>query len=94
MKTGLALFALLIPFLSTPNDASSLVDVIYPPVVNGSGRTPLYFSLIQSFSGQYISAYSLPGLEMALDFINGDDTLLPGYSLHFVLTEAAVNHYL
>ena len=66
--------------------------VIHPPVQNGSDApTPLYFSLIQSFSGQYVSGYSLPGLEMALDFINQDPTMLPGYTLHYVFSDAAVN---
>jgi gamma-aminobutyric acid type B receptor len=62
----------------------------YPPENNDS-RVPLYFSLIQSFSGQYISSYSLPGLQLALDLINEDETLLPGYSLHFVITDTPCN---
>jgi hypothetical protein len=61
----------------------------YPPEDSDS-RVPLYFSLIQSFSGQYISSYSLPGLQLALDLINEDETLLPGYSLHFVITDTEV----
>jgi gamma-aminobutyric acid type B receptor len=62
----------------------------YPPEDSDS-RVPLYFSLIQSFSGQYISSYSLPGLQLALDLINEDETLLPGYSLHFVITDTECN---
>lgn len=67
------------------------LEAPYPPLNSSDSRTPLYFSLIQSFSGQYISAYSLPGLQMALDFINEDETLLPGYSLHFIFTDAPVS---
>ena len=62
----------------------------YPPPFNDS-RVPLYFSLIQSFSGQYISSYSLPGLQLALDLINDDPEVLPGYSLHFVLIDTLVS---
>ena len=71
--------------------APSLEEVRYPPVDESDGRTPLYFSLIQSFSGQYISAYSLVGLELALDLINNDTALIPGYSLHYVFTDAPVS---
>ena len=71
--------------------APSLEEIRYPPVDESDGRTPLYFSLIQSFSGQYISAYSLVGLELALDLINKDPVLLPGYSLHYVFTDAPVS---
>ena len=88
---GNLLLVSLLSLLASNAASPGLVDVIYPPVENGpDARTPLYFSLIQSFSGQYISVYSLPGLHMALDFINQDNTLLPGYSLHYVFTDAAV----
>ena len=68
----------------------SLRDIIYPPLNASDTRTPLYFSLIQSF-GQYISLHSMVGLEVALDFINADENLLPGYSLHYVFTAALVS---
>ena len=73
--------------------ATAAYDVEQPYPQRDS-RVPLYFSLIQSFSGQYISAYSLPGLQLALDLINNDTTLLPGYSLHFIFTDAPVSRYL
>ena len=65
-------------------------EIIYPPVNSSDTRTPLYFSLIQSF-GQYISLHSMVGLQVALDFINADENLLPGYSLHYVFTAALVS---
>ena len=71
--------------------ASALTDIIYPPVNEIDGKTELYFALIQSFSGQYVSAHSVVGLQLALDLINGDETLLPGYSLHYVFTDAPVS---
>ena len=75
-------------------ETSSISEVIYPQVNDSDGRTPLYFSLIQSFSsGPYISAYSMPGLQLALDLINNDSSLLPGYSLHYVFTDTPVSIY-
>ena len=73
------------------NGETPEIELPYPPINTSDSRTPLYFSLIQSFSGQYISALSLPGLQLALDLINDDDSLLPGYSLHYVFTDAPVS---
>ena len=69
---------------------------IYPPVDESDTRTPLYFALLQSFGGQYNGSGSVAGLQVALDRINSDPTLLPGYSLHYTLTDSQVrhNHYL
>jgi gamma-aminobutyric acid type B receptor len=95
MRTEIGATFVALALLALPSRGSassiidSLTDVIYPPVSDGDGRTPLYFSLIQSFTGQYISANSVPGLQMALDFINDNETLLPGYRLHYVFTDAA-----
>ena len=70
-----------------------LEEIRYPPVNASDGRTPLYFSLIQSLTeGQYVSGPSMVGLQLALDLINADETLLPGYSLHYVLTDASVSY--
>ena len=70
---------------------SALTQIIHPPVNDSDEPTPLYFSLIQSFSSQYVSAHSVVGLELALDFTNADETLLPGYSLHYVFTDAPIS---
>ena len=76
-------------------DASVQVqDYIYPPVNESESCRHLYFSLIQSFSGQYVSAYSITGLELALDQINAHPNLLPGYCLHYVFTDAPVSAFL
>ena len=63
---------------------------IYPPVDENDTRTPLYFALEQSFGGQYNGSGSVAGLQVALDRINNDPTLLPGYSLHYTLTDSQV----
>jgi len=33
----------------------------------------------------------IPGLMVALDEINSDSTILPGYSLHYTLSDTAVS---
>ena len=54
--------------------------------------TPLYIGLMQSFGGTYDSSGSIPGVELALDTINRDETLLPGYTLHYVLRDSFVSY--
>ena len=63
---------------------------IYPPVDENDTRTPLYFALLQSFGGQYNGSGAVAGLQVALDRINSDPTLLPGYTLHYTLTDTQV----
>ena len=64
---------------------------IYPPVdQNDTTRTPLYFALLQSFGSELNGSGSVAGLQVALDRINSDPTLLPGYSLHYTLTDSQV----
>jgi len=64
---------------------------VYPAVEDApNGTTPLYFALMQSFSGAYASAGGIPGLMVALDEINSNSTVLPGYSLHYTLSDNAV----
>ena len=83
------LCALLLVFQRASHAIKLDGEITYPNVTDD--RTPLYFSLIQSSSGQYISYYSMPGLQLALDLINNDSSLLPGYSLHFVHTDTPVS---
>ena len=64
---------------------------VYPDLEDvQNGTTPLYFALMQSFSGGYVSAGGIPGLMVALDEINNNSTVLPGYSLHYTLSDDAV----
>ena len=65
---------------------------IYPPVDESDRRTPLYFALLQSFGSEYNGSGSVAGLQVALDRINNDTTLLPGYSLHYTLTDSQVKY--
>ena len=65
---------------------------VYPNLEDvQNGTTPLYFALMQSFSGGYVSAGGIPGLMVALDEINNSSNVLPGYSLHYTLTDNAVS---
>ena len=64
---------------------------IYPPVNESDGRMPLYFALMLSFGGDYTSIGALPAVQIALDYINSQPSILPGYSLHYTLTDSQVH---
>lgn len=67
---------------------------VYPDPRNPEvlrGRTPLYFSLIQAMTGPLATNGTVAGVKVALDRINNDSSLLPGYSLHYTLGDARVN---
>lgn len=71
---------------------------VYPPPdppVNEAAGGPrsLYFALMMSFGGEYKSSGAIPGVQVALDKINNDSTLLPGYKLHYTLTDSQVRAY-
>lgn len=52
---------------------------------------PLYVALLMSFGGSYISSGVIPDVQVALDQINSDPTILPGYSLHYTLMDSQVS---
>ena len=54
------------------------------------GLKSLYFALMMSFGGDFRSSGAIPGVQVALDQINSDPTLLPGYQLHYTLTDSQV----
>jgi len=60
------------------------------PETSSSGTCPLFFGLLSSFGGIYRSSGCIPGVKMALDEINRDPSLLPGYSLHYTLKDSQV----
>ena len=67
---------------------------VYPPdptLTNYSDeRTTLYFGLMQSFGGDYDGSGSIAGVHVALDLINRDASLLPGYRLHYTSMDSQV----
>ena len=68
---------------------------IYPELTESGSKfnnhsVPLYFGLMLSLSGDDQSSGALAGVQAALDDINSRDDLLPGYSLHYTLTDSKV----
>ena len=68
---------------------------IYPELTEYASNinnhsSPLYFGLMLSLSGDDQSSGALAGVQAALDEINSRDDLLPGYSLHYTLTDSKV----
>ena len=64
----------------------------YPPLESKpDGPTPIVFGLIVSFGGSFNSSGAVPGVRVALDQINNATNLLPGYSLHYALTDSQVH---
>ena len=67
-------------------------DPTDPEVLEGR-RTPLYFALIQSLGGPlslFDGSGSITGVKVALDEINNDTNLLPGYTLHYTFADSKV----
>jgi hypothetical protein len=66
----------------------------YPALPNygdQSARKALVFGLIMSFGGNIDSSGAVPGVRVALDRINNDSSLLPGYTLHYALSDSRVS---
>ena len=55
------------------------------------GRTPLHFALISSLGGQYDGSGSVAGVKVALDRINNNTSILPGYTLHYTFADSQVD---
>ena len=57
-------------------------------------RQPLFFGLIVSFGETFNSSGVVPGVNVALDIINSNESqLLDGYSLHYVLSDSQVSPF-
>ena len=91
-------------FSSKANTVGVYED-IYPSIVNLSlldsvqdcdpdaspdGTCPLFFGLLSSFGGAFLSSGCIPAVQIALDEINNDSSILPGYSLHYTLKDSQV----
>lgn len=75
---------------------------IYPPaqIMRNPGNCtpsedvvcPLYITLMLAIDtkGTFNSGGAIPGVQIALDQINGDPSTLPGYKLHYLLTDSGV----
>lgn len=71
---------------------SASFQPFYPPgeESNGDTRTSLSIALLMSFGGAFNSSGSVPGVQVALDLINNDTSLLPGYKLGYQLMDSQV----
>ena len=95
---SLLLFLVLQLCLAQGNDPFNINDYIdvYPDPTDPEvlqGRTPLFFSMIPSLGGtlvQFDGSGGVAGVQVALDWINNDTSLLPGYTLHYTLTDSEV----
>ena len=67
------------------------VDILqtYPPTAR-DGTQSLYMAVMQSFSGGWVSAGGVPAIQLALDDINANDSVLPEYTLKYQLTDTKV----
>ncbi len=77
---------------------SSLSSAQYPriyPNVTEDGTKHLNFGLMQVLTlfGFDISTVYVPGVQVALDQINDDPTMLPGYTLHYTLVDSKVSFF-
>ncbi len=94
MKSLLALVILLQVVRTLSYDPSDYLEVYPdskdPEVLNG--RAPLHFALIKSSGRQFDSFGAVAGAKVALDMINNDSSLLPGYTLHYTLADCQVCH--
>ena len=57
----------------------------------GNGTCPLYIALMMSFGGDFVSSGAIPGVQLAINQINSDPLILPGYTLHYTLLDTQVS---
>lgn len=74
------------------NDNDSLAPLhYYNRNCTPEDTCPLFFTFLISFGGLYTSNGGLPGVQVALDEINNDSSILPGYTLHYSLHDSNVS---
>ncbi|CAI8012114.1 Gamma-aminobutyric acid type B receptor subunit 1 [Geodia barretti] len=83
--------SLLLVLRTWANTEDQVYLQVYPPVNDTDDLTDIYFALMLSFGGDYVSIGALPGVQIALDYINSEPSILPGYSLHYTLTDSQCN---
>lgn len=91
----------LLVLLAVEASERDLYKDIYPPLFSLSSLNcsssshkephPLFITTLLSFGGSYVSSGALPATQIALDEINRDSTMLPGYTLHYTLKDSNVS---
>ena len=78
------------PYVDITRDQQSCV----PGTAAGdNGTCPLYIALMMSFGGDFVSSGVIPGVQLAINQINSDPSILPGYTLHYTLLDTQVLQY-
>ena len=105
MHSPICLFFMLL--LSSQVCTKEIYREIYPPLgneeslsshcnrtSNPEGTCPLFIGFLTSFGGIYKGSGVIPGVQLALDEINKDPNILPGYTLHYALMDSNVSCYI
>jgi len=79
---------LLAAIIITGAERAAIYPVVDYESQSEDGKVPLYVGLIQSYDpsspdAQLDSTGTIVGTEIALDHINADESMLPGYRLHY-----------
>ena len=75
------------PYVDITRDHQSCVP---DPTAGANGTCPLYIALMMSFGGDFVSSGAIPGVQLAINQINSDSSILPGYTLHYTLLDTQV----
>ena len=75
------------PYVDITRDQQSCVP---DPAAGANGTCPLYIALMMSFGGDFVSNGAIPGVQLAINQINSDPSILPGYTLHYTLLDTQV----
>ena len=78
------------PYVDITRDQQRCVP---DPAAGANGTCPLYIALMMSFGGDFVSSGVIPGVQLAINQINSDPSILPGYSLHYTLLDTQVPHH-
>ena len=94
-----ACFIVLAASLTLTRASTSVYKQVYPDIEEEllhrfcdprNEICPLFITLLMSFGGIYKSNGAIPGVQIALDEINRNSTMLPGYKLHYTLKDSNV----
>ena len=97
-RVNFRLLVTLLLFIVFHRDGVSGTGVVYPPEDVADTRTKLVVGLVQSYDpsarDERLGAIgTVVGTELALDHINADDSILPGYRLHYNFINSQVRAF-